>query len=174
MNTEPLNRFLYSSPNGVADWLAQSLPSLSKVVAIPNQVNPLYGAGRICQTSGNLSLEDAIKKIKDYTGMPDVRVAIATSGSLKSAIKRFAVCAGSGASVLKEIKEPIDLFITGEMSHHECLDAIHRNTSVIALNHSNSERGYLSEFKTHLEGLLNDAAVKVLVSETDEDPLATY
>jgi putative NIF3 family GTP cyclohydrolase 1 type 2 len=117
---------------------------ITKSVALPNPLNTLYGAGRICQVSGPLTLGQAIDKIKAHTGLPDVRVAIAAAGSIDSPIRSFGVCAGSGASVLKDIKAPIDLFISGELSHHDCLDAIHRQIHVITLNHSNSERKYLN------------------------------
>lgn len=60
------------------------------------------------------------------------------------------------------------------MSHHEVLDAAHNNVSVILCNHSNSERGYLKEFKDTLAKLLNDDSIEILISETDADPLVTY
>lgn len=60
------------------------------------------------------------------------------------------------------------------MSHHDVLDAVHNNVSVILCNHSNSERGYLKEFKDTLGKLLNDNSIEILLSETDADPLVTY
>lgn len=75
--------------------------------------------------------------------------------------------------MLKEITTPIDLFITGEMSHHELLDATAKNISVIMLNHSNSERGYLYKFKDILSALINND-VEFLISKIDKDPLQTY
>lgn len=121
-----------------------------------------------------MNLGQAIEKIKVHTGLPDVRVAVATSGSLESPIQSFGICAGSGASVLKDIKAPIDLFITGELSHHDCLEATHRQVHVIVLNHSNSERGYLHDFKKILGQLLKNDSVDILVSKEDADPLKTY
>ena len=161
-------------PNGVNDWLAASLPIASKSPAILNQINPLFGAGRICQVNGQITLRNVIDKIKSYTGLPDVRVAIASAGSLDSPVLTFGVCAGSGASVLKDIKVPIDLFITGELSHHDCLEAIHRQVHVITLNHSNSERGYLKDFQKILKSLLNNDQIDIVVSQSDADPLKTY
>ena len=61
-------------------------------------------------------------------------------------------------------------FITGEMSHHEVLDAVHSGTSVILCEHSNTERGYLKLFAKKLTGML-DNHVEVVVSEKDTDPL---
>lgn len=159
-------------PNGVNDWLANSLPNSSKVPAMPNELDPSYGAGRVCKLDEAITLKDAIERIKKYTGLTKVHVATAINGSLDSQVRKFGVCAGSGASVLKSIREPIDLFLTGEISHHEALDASHKQISIIALNHSNSERGYLKDFKAIIQKKLND--VVIVVSEEDKDPLNTY
>lgn len=166
--------FAHFSPKGVNDWLAASLPIKSKVIAAPNPVNPEYGGGRVCEVEGKLSLSEAVERIKAYTGIPDVRVGIATNGSMESPIRSFGVCAGSGASILKDIKTPIDLFITGELSHHEALEAIHNQTSVVTLNHSNSERGFLKEFKNILWELLKNDKIEIIVSQSDADPLKTF
>lgn len=47
-----------------------------------------------------------------------------------------------------------DLLLTGEMSHHETLGVVERGSVVVALAHSNSERGYLNAV---LRGKLVDA-----------------
>lgn len=58
------------------------------------------------------------------------------------------------------------------MSHHEVLAAVHKNTTVILCNHSNSERGFLEKFKKILKEQLPD--LKIIVSEADEDPIVTH
>lgn len=63
-----------------------------------------------------------------------------------------------------------DLLVTGEMTHHEVLDAVHRGSNVILCRHSNTERGYLSHLKNKLTVILG-SSVEVFVSETDKDPL---
>ena len=85
-----------------------------------------------------------------------------------SIIGSIAVCAGSGSSVLEGSKA--DLWITGEMSHHEVLDAVHNGTSIILCDHSNTERGFLKVFASELSSILNNA-VSVQVSDLDADPL---
>lgn len=89
-------------------------------------------------------------------------------------IRTIAVCAGSGGSVLSAALEA-DLWVTGELSHHEALAAVERGTCVIAVNHSNSERVYLGAvmkglLEKDLEKEWNDGEVKVSVSEVDRDP----
>lgn len=92
-----------------------------------------------------------------------------------------------------------DLLLTGEMSHHETLGVVERGSVVVALAHSNSERGYLNavmrgkllgalreeweserkkrllegqdKAKDHfLDEALNDEEVVVDVSQRDRDP----
>lgn len=63
-----------------------------------------------------------------------------------------------------------DLYITGEMSHHDLLDVRHKGTSAILCEHSNSERGYL----VHLvKQLIPDLpGVSLVVSKVDKDPVS--
>lgn len=88
---------------------------------------------------------------------------------LESSISTVALCAGSGASVLAGVKA--DLYLTGEMSHHEVLDACQKGINVILCNHSNTERGFLSEFAPKLQNSLLEGKVNVIVSQIDRDPL---
>ena len=83
-------------------------------------------------------------------------------------MKTVAVCAGSGAQILRGIEA--DLYITGEMSHHEVLDATSRGTSVILCDHSNSERGYLTVLQQRLNTLFENK-INIIVSTVDKDPL---
>ena len=83
-----------SVANGTSEWLARSLPITSIIPAIPHATNQSFGAGRICQVDGALTLRDAIERIKKYTNLKDVRVAVSLNGNLDSTIKSFACCPG--------------------------------------------------------------------------------
>lgn len=63
-----------------------------------------------------------------------------------------------------------DVYVTGEMSHHDVLDAVHQNVSVVLCNHSNSERGFLERFRNEF-GLIVGNGVVIQVAEEDADPL---
>ena len=62
------------------------------------------------------------------------------------------------------------MYITGEFGHHHILNALACNRSVIACNHSNTERGYLKELKQTLEEMLGGDYTFV-ISQMDHDPL---
>ena len=78
------------------------------------------------------------------------------------------MCAGSGSSVLRHVSA--DLYVTGEMSHHEVLDAVHNGHSVILCDHSNTERGYLTVLREKLLQIF-DGRIEILISKQDKDPL---
>ena len=86
---------------------------------------------------------------------------------LDDTILSVACCAGAGSSVLAGCD--VDLYLTGEMSHHDVLAATSQGISVILLDHSNSERGFLTHLKSRLSDKLPN--VELVISETDRDPL---
>ena len=63
-----------------------------------------------------------------------------------------------------------DVFLTGEMAHHDLLEANARGTSVILCEHSNTERGYLAVLKESLVEALG-RKVEVVLSQKDRDPV---
>lgn len=145
--------------NGVNDWLIEAMPIKTSKPVIPHQSDDNVGAGRIADLSEILTVRDAIDKIKRYTQLNNLQVGLGVKSTLDSEVRSVAVCAGSGSTVLKNVKA--DLVISGEMSHHEVLDINHKNITVILLNHSNSERGYLNTFKGILTESLNNDQIKV-------------
>jgi putative NIF3 family GTP cyclohydrolase 1 type 2 len=66
------------------------------------------------------------------------------------------------------IKEKADVFVTGEVRHHDALRAAAAGTTVICTLHSNSERASLRDLAKLLGGKLK--GVKVVVSKADRDP----
>lgn len=106
-----------------------------------------------------------ISIVKSHLKVPKVWVA---RSAKSNAIRSVAVCAGSGAEVLRSAKA--DVFVTGEMSHHNVLEAVQQGTHVIICGHSNTERGFLHELRPKIERALN-GKVEVSVSEVDADPL---
>ena len=63
-----------------------------------------------------------------------------------------------------------DVYVTGEMSHHEVLDAVHAGSHVVLCGHSNTERGFLRRFADRFAAMCQ-LRLDVLVSEADADPL---
>ncbi|XP_014283189.2 NIF3-like protein 1 [Halyomorpha halys] len=131
--------------------------------------NTLNGMGRLLQVS-DLTIADCVRLIKQHTGLSHVRLACAKNQSEGSPVKTIALVPGSGGSLLKGVKA--DLFVTGEMFHHDILDANHTGTSVILTNHSDSERGFLAKMAVLLNDIFKND-IKIEISSFDADPLIT-
>jgi len=155
----------------VISQLAVFSPDKNDIQAVKLVEMPLEGCGdgRLTRLEmSGLSLREVVERTKSHLNLSHVRLALANNVSLDSMIKSIAVCAGSGASVLSGVKA--DVYVTGEMSHHDVLDACHHDTSVILCEHSNTERGYLTVLCDTLDKIC-EGSVTLQVSRVDKDPL---
>lgn len=154
----------------VVDFVSrfEDVKSTVEILQLLKPPVPNAGPGRTVKLDSPMTLQAAVDAIKSHLNLPRVRLALATDATMDSKVRTVAVCAGSGGSVLRGVCA--DLYLTGEMSHHEVLDATHRGASVVLCDHSNTERGFLREFKQELESRL-EKKVAVHMSETDTDPL---
>lgn len=126
------------------------------------------GMGRLCTLDESVSLATMIERIKRHLKLTHIRLALGVERTLESRVEVVALCAGSGSSVLRGVEA--DLYLTGEMSHHDVLDATSRGISVILCEHSNTERGFLSDLRDML-GVHLENRIHIVLSETDRDPL---
>ncbi|KAJ2235080.1 hypothetical protein IWW45_002884, partial [Coemansia sp. RSA 485] len=171
---------LDSCANGINDWLA-SLVGEGKVtpitpadpVAAAGQENA--GTGRLVELATPRPLSEIVADVKSRLSLEHIRVARAARHMQdKELISRIAICAGSGESVVGPVSA--DLYLTGEMGHHDVLAAVAKNTSCILGEHSNTERGYLHEvlkarLQEEFDGDSHDDAVSIVVSQNDRDPI---
>ncbi|KAL0841989.1 hypothetical protein ABMA28_014210 [Loxostege sticticalis] len=154
---------------GVNDWLSSAFDVQESVPITPG-ADPSTGAGRLLQLKSGIPLHQAVANVKQLTGLQHVRLAVGKGKTKDDTVSTIGLCAGSGGSVLKGVSA--DLYLTGEMLHHDVLDAAQKGISVILTNHSDSERGFLRIFSSNLEKRL-DNQVQVFVSKLDKDPLVT-
>ncbi|XP_013912838.1 PREDICTED: NIF3-like protein 1 [Thamnophis sirtalis] len=124
--------------------------------------------GRLCTLYEPAPVSLLIERLKSHLKLSHIRLALGVGKSLESSVKVVALCAGSGASILQGTES--DLYVTGEMSHHEVLDAVSRGISVILCEHSNTERGFLLKLKEMLAVHFMDK-INIIISERDRDPL---
>jgi dinuclear metal center YbgI/SA1388 family protein len=122
------------------------------------------GQGRI----GNLratALPVLLTRIKQELNLPHLLVA----GPTDPTITRAAVLAGAGREHLKDaIAQGAQLYLTGEIPHHEALAAAKAGVTVVATLHSNSERATLKRLRDRLAQATR--AVPFLISSVDRDP----
>lgn len=93
------------------------------------------------------------------------------AGPTEGIVKRAAACAGACGDLLDgAIAQKADLYLTGELRHHDAVKATAAGVTVVCTLHSNSERAALKRLKTRLEAAL--PGLPVLLSRNDRDPFA--
>ncbi|MGB0589242.1 MAG: Nif3-like dinuclear metal center hexameric protein [Myxococcota bacterium] len=162
---------LDAAEGGVCDWLAQGLGAWEQTTPLePNAENGAVGVGRLVSLASPTSLVEIAASVKAHLGLQHLRVARHERHQGQGAtIRTVALCPGAGGGLFEGVQSA-DLFLTGEMSHHDILARVAQGASVILTDHSHSERGYLPVFRERLASLLGDG-VDISVSVADIEPL---
>lgn len=125
------------------------------------------GPGRRLVLDQPATLAQLAERLKRFLGIQVVNIAAVESAEQK--VESVGVCPGSGASLAAAARaDGCDVFVTGEMKHHEVLEALNSGMSVILAGHTNTERGYLPRLARMLEKDL--PGLKFIVSSTDRSP----
>jgi dinuclear metal center YbgI/SA1388 family protein len=158
---------LDSASGGVNDHLCDTFLAMESTRS-PVRVDTVSGAniGRISEFKTPVSLQKVIDLLKQRLNIPTVRYS---APSLDFSVSSVAVCVGSGASVLTGA--PADVYLTGEMSHHEILACRASGKAVILLDHSSSERPFLEELARRVSEF--ECVESVVVSEEDVEPISS-
>ncbi|MFW6132889.1 MAG: Nif3-like dinuclear metal center hexameric protein, partial [Planctomycetota bacterium] len=132
------------------------------------------GLGRIGELPRPVTVRTLVGRIKKALGVARLRVAGApgTDGGPQKAnlVSTVACCAGSGKALVGEaVAAGAGLYLTGEIGHHETLDAVEAGLTVVAAGHGNSERPAMRRLAARLDQVLR--GVDVLPAESDRDPL---
>jgi dinuclear metal center YbgI/SA1388 family protein len=124
------------------------------------------GMGRVGDLPVPVARAEILARVKRGLGLTSVLIAGPTEGEAT----RVAVCAGACGTLYKEaLRERADVYVTGEMRHHDALAASSRGMLVIAALHSNSERKTLARVGERLRSKLG-AVLEITLSAADRDP----
>lgn len=113
------------------------------------------GIGRIGSLKQKMTLEECAGFVKKVFAVSQVKVF----GNLAGSVELVAVCPGSGKSVIAEaLRQGAKVLITGDIDHHEGMDAAAQGLSIIDAGHYGIEKifipymeRYLKEHTTGLE-----------------------
>jgi dinuclear metal center YbgI/SA1388 family protein len=162
---------LDAAPGGVNDWLLDAFGPGERRPCIPHAVDARFGQGRSVKLSMPLTLTAAIGRVKRHLGLSQLRVAACSAHADDTgSIRTVAVCAGAGGSVFEKLSG-FDLFLTGEMRHHDVRSRVAQGSSVILSEHTHTERGYLQVLSEWLSAGTG-GSVPFHLSKCDKDPLA--
>jgi dinuclear metal center YbgI/SA1388 family protein len=153
----------------VIDALRQSHPyeepafDLNQLAAPPEG----KGLGRVGEFDSPVERGELFARIKRGLGIDHLLIAGPTEG----VVRRIATCAGACGELLDDaIARKAELYLTGEMRHHDAIKAADAGLTVVCTLHSNSERATLKRLKERLEAALPGLACHL--SQSDRDPFS--
>lgn len=156
-----------ASLNRVVDAMKKAHPYEEPAFDVFRLYNPQdkIGLGRIGLLAEPMKIEQIIKRIKRFTGAKAVGIV----GETKRTVKKAAVCAGSCSKIINSvIALGAELYVTGEIKHHQAIAAQETGLTCLCLSHTVSERFILKKLAKQLQKQLK--TVKIAVSKTDNDP----
>jgi len=124
-----------------------------------------FGLGRMGRLAKATAMSEIIADVKKATGARAVGIV----GKEKRTVRTAAVCAGSCGKIINAvIAKNCDLYLTGELKHHQALAAQEAGVTCLCLSHTVSERFALKKLANKLKKQLKD--VTILTSKKDADP----
>jgi len=138
------------------------------------------GAGRVVTLPEPVTVDALAARVREVLGVTNLDVAApppaapppseAGGPNERAWIERVGVCPGAGGSLVKAARAlGADAFVTGEMRHHDVLDAAASGVAVVLAGHTETERPYLPVYRDRLAAATGDA-VRWVISDADRPP----
>ena len=109
------------------------------------------GIGRIGSLEQPVTLEECCVYIKHKLNLGSLKVF----GDMDAKVSRLAISPGSGKSAIgAAIAKGADILVTGDIGHHEGLDAVEQGLLVIDAGHYGTEYIFIDDMKRFLEDKL--------------------
>lgn len=143
-------------PEGATDGAKSALPegATSKVECSVGMRT--IGIGKIGMLPCEMTLGECAELTKQSFGLDKVKVF----GEPDMRVQCAAVCPGSGKSVIDDaLKKGAQVLITGDIDHHEGIDAVARGMAVIDAGHYGLEQIFIPYMKEYLEAHLPELTV---------------
>lgn len=141
-------------------------PAYDIVELVPEPLRNV-GSGRRLVLDQPATIGELADRLRTYLDRSRIRYALVDDDR---PFRTIGVAPGSGASLANLAKmEGCEVFITGEMTHHQINDANQSGLNILLAGHTNTERGYLPRLASKLLALLPDA--EILISKADRDPV---
>lgn len=114
------------------------------------------GIGQVQTLAVPITLAACVRQVKDTFGLAAVKVF----GELEREITRVAVSPGAGGSMIAAaLEKGADVLITGDIDHHQGLDAVAQGLAIIDAGHYGLEHIFIADMQQFLKARL--AAVEI-------------
>lgn len=115
------------------------------------------GIGKIGSMAVSVTVEELARLVKERFGLPYVTVY--GMDQVQGPVTRIALSPGSGGSMIRHgLAKGAQVMITGDIGHHEGIDAAANQMAVIDAGHYGLEHIFIPFMKEYLEELAGDQA----------------
>ncbi len=122
------------------------------------------GIGRIGKLESTMTLDACAKTVKQAFGIEHVKVF----GEPDVQVTNVAISPGSGKSMIDAaLAKKVDVLITGDIDHHDGIDALERGMAVIDAGHFGLEKIFIPYMKEYLEEQIKDV---LIICDESESP----
>lgn len=178
-----LDQSIYSS-----SWTIGKNLSLERMEVLAPIANEDRGYGVIGYLTSPEPLESIAKKVETYfetfqneinnfnltgakLGIEKHNNVYRVSGKLEQKVQKIAIVNGSGGSFIpKAIFKGADLLISGDIDHHEALDAREAGMAVMDIGHYTSEIPMIKTLADYLKAEKNLSHLEIMISRTMHSP----
>lgn len=133
---------------GMADLAGEMLQLEEADVLDVTAPEAQEGIGRVADLETPLSLKECAQFVKESFRLPSVKIF----GDPEQEISRIAVSPGSGKSMIgAALIKGADVLITGDIDHHEGIDAVAQGMAIIDAGHYGIEHIFIEDMKQFCE-----------------------
>jgi putative NIF3 family GTP cyclohydrolase 1 type 2 len=137
---------------------------------LANPAAPL-GLGRIGNWARPQAFSQMVNRVKEIFGVEQVRIW----GRPPEEVGRLALCSGSGGDLIAAARERgAQVYLTGEVRHHQATPGPSDNFAVLEVGHFASEVLFIPEWARQLRRHFQDAGLQVRVEVAREEAPFRY
>lgn len=129
-----------------ADYLGLSDTKVLEVTSVSESGEE--GIGRYGSLKKEMTVRECCEEVKQAFSLENVKVF----GNLERKVKTAAISPGSGKSVISNaLQAGVDVLITGDIDHHEGIDAVAQELTVIDAGHYGVEHIFIPYMEQYLK-----------------------
>ena len=131
-----------------------------KNALVLEETNAGEGIGQIGLLDYSMTVAELAAQVKTTLDIPNVMVF----GDVNRMVEKIAISPGSGKSVIDvSVVKGADCLITGDIGHHEGLDAVESGLTIIDASHYGIEKIFLQFMYDYLKDFCND--VEIIIAD---------
>lgn len=163
-----------STKGGVTDALCDKIGlKETKILDITgtDKNDEPYGIGKVGKIDDAMTVLEYAKIVKNELNIEHVNII----GDPNAAIRKVAVCGGSGSSLISKASYAgADVLVTGDIQHHDALDAIELGLNIIDAGHFSTENIAMPVLFEHLKSTKNLKELKIELYTNGNAPMKVF